>query len=376
LPSAAPTIESIQDEAKGGARFFLVNVDPDIEQELRQPHVEALPASFQSFSYVPNLVIRPGDTVAITIFGAGHNELFGASVPNSSSSSTSASATAGTTLPVQIVDNDGKIMVPFVGQVMAAGELPAELGRSISNRLANQIFSPQVLVNVTSASNFASVNGEVNRAGPIALTLRGERILDAIAAAGGTRFPDNEMDVQIVRDSMAVTTALDQIVKNPTDNIPVKPGDQILLMHRPRTYLVLGAAQKVAQYNFDTPNVTVAEAVARAGGPIDLQGTLSGVYLLREEQADRARNLLSGLLNEPESAEALRALAEENRTPVSVIFHFDMSTVAGLFYAKDIPIQDKDVLIIANAGDTQLLKALGVLRGFTGTIFDLTARFR
>ena len=88
---------------------------------------------------------------------------------------------------------DGKITLPLVGDVAAAGRTSVELRDAISASLKEYITTPVVTVIVTEASpQVVYVTGEVNKPG--ALTLTGQMsILQALAMAGGfTDFADKK----------------------------------------------------------------------------------------------------------------------------------------------------------------------------------------
>ena len=88
---------------------------------------------------------------------------------------------------------DGKITLPLVGDVAAAGHTSVELRDAISASLKEYITNPVVTVIVTEASpQVVYVTGEVNKPG--ALTLAGQMsILQALAMAGGfTDFADKK----------------------------------------------------------------------------------------------------------------------------------------------------------------------------------------
>ena len=88
---------------------------------------------------------------------------------------------------------DGKITLPLVGDVVAAGHTSVELRDAISASLKEYIGNPVVTVIVTEASpQVVYVTGEVNKPG--ALTLSGQMsILQALAMAGGfTDFADKK----------------------------------------------------------------------------------------------------------------------------------------------------------------------------------------
>lgn len=91
------------------------------------------------------------------------------------------------------VRSDGKIAVPFAGEVTAAGQGPLGLSRAIEVTLQRYINAPRVTVNVEeSAPLTVSVLGEVPRVGALTLP-RGATVLDALAQAGGpSEFADPE----------------------------------------------------------------------------------------------------------------------------------------------------------------------------------------
>jgi polysaccharide export outer membrane protein len=57
---------------------------------------------------------------------------------------------------------------------------------------------------------------------------------------------------------------------------------------------------------------------------------------------------------------------------VPFLYRIDFRQAGGYFFAQDIEMRDKDVLLVTNADTTQLQKALTVVRGFTGIAFDLS----
>ena len=84
-----------------------------------------------------------------------------------------------------VVRPDGRISVPLLDDVEAAGRTPEELKEVITSRLAEFILEPDVTVVVLeSRSQIVIIQGEVARKGPLPL-VAGMRIADAIAFAGG-----------------------------------------------------------------------------------------------------------------------------------------------------------------------------------------------
>ncbi len=82
------------------------------------------------------------------------------------------------------VRDDGKISVPFLQDVEAAGKTPAELAERLQVHLKTYVVSPVVTVTVEELRPFrVSVTGEVARPGVYELE-RGAGVLSALAAAG------------------------------------------------------------------------------------------------------------------------------------------------------------------------------------------------
>jgi len=132
----------------------------------------------------------------------------------------------------------------------------------------------------------------------------------------------------------------------------------------PRSFTVMGATIKVAQYPFETERVSMAEAIARSGGPIDTVGDSSGIYLFRFEPRVLAKQILA--VANPE------AVSDADTTEyVPILYHLGLKEAGGYFYAQAIQIRDKDVILVTNAELTQVQKAINIVRGFSGIGYDL-----
>src|SRR5262249_40032279 len=130
------------------------------------------------------------------------------------------------TIPEQMVGRDGAISVPFAGRVPVAGRLPVEVQHAIEERLAEKAIEPQVIVTVTkSLSNSVTVTGEVVNGARVPLSLKGDRLLDLIAAVGGAKSPVYETFVRLSRGGVTATIPMEALVSNPAENIYAQPGD-------------------------------------------------------------------------------------------------------------------------------------------------------
>jgi len=131
---------------------------------------------------------------------------------------------------------DGKISVPLLGDVQAAGLTTHELKEAISKALAEYVTAPEVTVIVTEVrSKVVYVVGEVQRPQALTLTLD-MRALDAIAACGGFTAYAGKGAIKIVRpgpDGNLVTYGFDYNAflrgEHPENNLRLQPGDTIVV---------------------------------------------------------------------------------------------------------------------------------------------------
>lgn len=132
------------------------------------------------------------------------------------------------------VRRDGKISVPLLDDVQAAGLTPEELKQSIGKQLSAAISRPDVTVIVVSPdSQVVSVVGGVTQSGPVPL-LRQMGVLEAIAAAGGFSAWANKNQVMVIRTagSRRVTYRFDYkgyVEGKPNTELWLLPGDVIVV---------------------------------------------------------------------------------------------------------------------------------------------------
>jgi polysaccharide export outer membrane protein len=137
------------------------------------------------------------------------------------------------TVPVRA---DGKISLPLVGELQAAGQTPRQLEDEITKRLQSYISEPEVTVIVQdSKSQRINILGMIARPGAYLLT-GSTTVLDAIAMAGGFKDFAKQKSVYILRQSADGTQQRipfnykDFIKgKNPEQNIKLLTGDTIVV---------------------------------------------------------------------------------------------------------------------------------------------------
>jgi len=374
IPSLAPTSGELVRTQDQDWDVYLVRVTARVARALAEYKEPGFPQSFRVGRYTPSVALKPGDTIGVTVYETGGQSLFGNTVPPLMTGVPGQPSPQATTLPLQIVESDGNVLVPYVGRVRVAGRTPAQAAALIQQGLSEQTVRPQVIVSlVGNTANTVAVGGEVNKAGLMPLTLRGERLLDVIAWGGGPKFPAVQIDVRLMRGSTVASIPLRQVMSNPPDNVVAKPNDSITLVRNPKTFLVMGATQKVSQYPFEVEKVTLAEALAQAGGGLDEISNLSGVYLFRYEPGRFAHKVLTADANAVDASYVRdRAGILEGGQPVPVVYRIDLKQADGYFFAQQTALRDKDIVLVTTAEATQFLKIMQVIRSLTGAYYDLT----
>jgi polysaccharide export outer membrane protein len=136
------------------------------------------------------------------------------------------------TVPVR---PDGKISLPLLNDVQAAGLTATDLASVISERLKKFVANPQVTVIVTTVnSQKIYILGEVPRGGMVPL-LPNMTVLQAISSAGGFSQYANQKGVYVLRtengQQVKYPFNYKEVVKgiNIQQNIILKPGDTIVV---------------------------------------------------------------------------------------------------------------------------------------------------
>lgn len=300
-------------------------------------------------------LIGPGDTLEITVWETPPSILFGgvALVPKVGALSTGAE-----TLPAQMVMDDGSISMPFAGRIKVAGRSVREIENAITARLQGKANNPQVMVRVSgNPTSQVSVIGDVAQSANMPLTPKRERLLDALAAAGGVTQSVTRMSLQLSRAGVTASMPLDIIVREPEQNIFLLPGDVLTALFQPWTFSVLGATGKNQEIPFEARGISLAQALARSGGLDDNRADPGGVFVFRFENAQ--------LVDEPAA-----------RTPVNgkvpVVYQVNFNEPGAFFVTQNFPVQDKDVIYVANMPSAELAKFLRMIGMLVAPTLSIT----
>jgi polysaccharide biosynthesis/export protein len=353
LPSSGPDSVAIDVGASPvGVNFAVLKVTPEAVKILSEYGPLSISATFGDHRPPPEIRFGLGDVVSVTIFEAAAGGLF---IP------IEAGVRPGNfvTLPSQPIDTKGNITIPYAGLVRAAGKTPSEVSATIVNLIKNRAIEPQAVVAlVNQNSSLISVVGEVNVSGSsingstngrIPAMPAGERILDYITRAGGISDQGQNLWVTLERQGRRATVPFGALVYEPNNNIWGWPGDTIYLYKEPQTFLAFGAfGPSIAlgagqQFNFTTWRISLAEAIAIAGGLADAQSDPSSVYLYRRESRELAQKL------------GIDCSHFEGPT-VPIVYRVSFKDPGGYFLATKMQMQNKDVIFAANAASVEINK--------------------
>lgn len=137
---------------------------------------------------------------------------------------------------------DGKISMPLVGDVLAAGHTPENVAKTLKKKLSTYIRDPNVTVIITGLKSHEyltrlRVTGAVNKAQSLNFR-QGMTVLDAVLAAGGVNdyaSPDNTKLYRKITGKIRVINIYlnDILYKGELEtNIELRPGDIITVPER------------------------------------------------------------------------------------------------------------------------------------------------
>jgi polysaccharide biosynthesis/export protein len=132
------------------------------------------------------------------------------------------------------IRSDGKVALPFTGELVAAGKRPLELSQEIEGRLKQFIVTPRVTVNVaTSQPITVTVIGEVGKIGTVTLEPPA-RLVEALAQSGGPGEFADKSRIFVLRQFPTykrIRFTWDAILRNENGAaaFPLRTGDVIVV---------------------------------------------------------------------------------------------------------------------------------------------------
>jgi polysaccharide export outer membrane protein len=344
IPMSGPASVDVRAENSAALPFAVVKLDSNALQALEKYEPNGLPGVFADSRPPASIRFGIGDIISVTIFEAAAGGLY---VP------LEAGVRPGNyvNLPDQAVDNDGNISVPYAGTIKASGRTNVQIQDDILQRIKKRAIDPQVVVTSSQQrSSLVSVFGEVRTPVRFPMPASGaqDRITDAITRAGGISGAGWETWVVLERNGKRATVPFANLVYWPSNNIFVLPGDRIYLYREPMKFLAFGATGQQGEFNFDAWRISLAQAVAKAGGLLDLQADPGSIFLYRRESRAVAQQL--GVDCSKYSGDS-----------IPIIFNVSFQDPAGYFLATRMQMRPFDVMYVANAPQVDITKVLNFI---------------
>lgn len=289
-----------------------------------------------------SLMIAPGDTLEVVIWDAEENSLL-----------TSPGQRVAQLQDVT-VGSDGRIFIPFVGEMRVAGMAPGTARARIEEELVGTVPSAQVQVRVVPGrSNTANLVSGVNRPGVYPLPDRNTSVLAMIATGGGVQNNMINPQVRLFRGDQVYGTAVANLFENPGLDTVLRGGDRIIVEQEDRSFLSLGATNSQARHLFPQDHVTALDALAIIGGVEENRADPQGILVLRQYPA--------------------RALRGDGSGPAKdrVVFTLDLTSADGLFSAGVFHIEPDDLVYATESPLTTARSIVGLIGAGVSLVNDL-----
>lgn len=276
-----------------------------------------------------SLIIAPGDRIQMTVWDAGENSVF------------AGVAQRATPLQEVQVGSDGRIFVPYIGELQVAGMSPATARNRIEEEMTRTIPAAQVqLVVAPGRANTANLVSGAAAPGVYPLPDRNYKVLDLLAQGGGANPALINPQVRLIRGDRIYGVSLRRLLSEPRLDTTLRGGDRVIVQQDERYFLSLGATGTESLHVFQKDKISALDAMSIIGGVSDARADPQGILILREYAPGQVRSDGSGPPQE------------------RVVFMLDLTTADGLFSAGSFAIQPNDLVY---ATESPLGSALSVL---------------
>ncbi len=314
---------------------FIVSVNDRVARATAVVPALGFSESFTSAGRLTSDTIRPGDVLGLTIWENVDDGLL------------AAEATNATALEEVQVDSAGYIFVPYAGRLRASGNTPEQLREMITKKLEDQTPDPQVQVRRLAGDGATvSLTGAVGGQGIYPIERPTRTLATMLAQAGGVSIQPEIAQVTVIRGQNQGKIWFQDLYDHPELDIALRGGDKILVEEDTRSFTALGATSAQARVPFESQDLSALEAIAQVGGLISTASDPTGVFVLRNEPAEIANQVLGR--NDLIGAQRM-------------VYVLNLTQPNGLFIARDFVIRDDDTLYVTEAPYAQWTKTISLL---------------
>ena len=321
---------------------FVVTVNDRVTRATAVQPALGFTDDFKNAGLLGSDTISPGDTLGLTIWENVDDGLL-------------ASETSSQTILEEVqVDGSGFVFVPYAGRIRAAGNSPEGIRRIITAKLDEQTPDPQVEVRrLAGNGSTVALSGAVGAQGVYPIERPTRTLSNMIASAGGIAIEPEVAQITVIRGDKRSKVWFQDLFKYPQFDIALRGGDRVLVEADTRAYTALGATGAQARVTFETQTLSAIEAIAQVGGLTTTAADPTGVFVLRNEPAEIANQVL-----------ARDDLVGAQR----MIYVLDLTKPNGMFVARDFAVRDDDTLYVTEAPFAQWAKVIAALTGTLGAV--------
>jgi polysaccharide export outer membrane protein len=196
-----------------------------------------------------------------------------------------------------------------------------------------------------------TVSGAVTGQGVYPIERSTRTLASMIAKAGGVAIEPEAAIVRVTRGKSTGRIWLEDLYSNPSLDIALRPGDQIVVERDTRSFVALGATGAQTLVPFETQTLSAIEAIATVGGLNTSLADPTGVFVFRNEPAEIANQVLGRT-----------DLTGDQR----MVYVLDLTAPTGMFEARDFLVRDGDTVYVTEAPFVQWQKTISAITGTVG----------
>ena len=217
----------------------------------------------------------------------------------------------------------------------------------ITEKLEDQTPDPQVQVRRLAGDGAAvSLTGAVGGQGIYPIERPTRTLATMLAQAGGVTIQPEIAQVTVIRGQNQGKIWFQDLYDHPELDIALRGGDKILVEEDTRSFTALGATSAQARVPFESQDLSAIEAIAQVGGLISTASDPTGVFILRNEPAEIANQVLG---------------RDDLIGAQRMVYVLNLTQPNGLFIARDFVIRDNDTLYVTEAPYAQWTKTISLL---------------
>ena len=343
LPRLGPSKKEIYSgSVQRSGDAFVVSVNDRVTRATAVQPALGFSEAFKNAGQLGSDTIRPGDTLGLTIWENVDDGLLAGEGTNQ------------TILEEVQVDGSGFIFVPYAGRIRAAGNTPEGIRRIITSKLDEQTPDPQVQVRrLAGDGSTVSLVGSVGAQGVYPIERPTRTLSTMLSNAGGIVIPAEVAQITVLRGGERSKVWFQDLYKHPEFDIALRGGDRILVEEDSRSFTALGATGAQSRVTFDSQTLSAIEAIATVGGLQTAAADPTGVFILRNEPAEIANQVLGR-----------NDLIGDQR----MVYVLDLTRPNGMFMARDFSVRDQDTLYVTEAPFAQWSKVISAITGTLGVV--------